>query len=772
MESTVCKARENRHPAKRRRDGAPSIEILVDAGGVGHQPITQPITESPGYRSESKPATPEMAILSWLRLKRIASYAVSVFECNSKTKLLAQFSLEEPAADSWLPLFGYLQTIVSSRYLLLNSLVLGIREVMRLSSAKLSALSYLAVPFFVLALVSSGAGQQNPTTPGAGASPAGPSSTDFLPLLQDYVPCLLGSPELYFLRTGQPDPNESIVRSLTSAAAGSSVPMQRVLYAAIENVEKMPLTGLSAAQTQQVVTTVLQEAIKAENAKGITLTGDELKASENVAIAAVAQSQSNLPSQSPRPKGIGCSMSLMPWSEAYKVFGREVADEYLAVQVDVRNMDQNHEFLLHDAEFAVDAYGGRLDRFQVGHEKQVVRGVSVWGENYGRHAVGVHIVEGVGIIMGAVVGLPQPNIQNLTYATGAYQAGFIPFFNKLFPNLSTNNLNNLNDFGFSATANSRIVVPKGGSVPFVLFVPIEPLMQACWLQKGYDFWKDTAFISYCSRLCGDGKCAQGSPSWRTHESTYTNFVTIKYKHWTPIQLEALKKHSFVAVAGNFFQELTGTLTLNSVNCGATDSSNSIEIAPLGNGGLNCALGGTALDSMKTLRMRPPNNTDDANKIDAPVTPSSDGSTATASFAPADVKRITVQSYNLFWVDSSNKETDLKQSLSFLPPPALNLVPPTDIATFKKTPTLNMSGKYLQQVNQVELEDTSNNNNVVAKATALHNAADNTTLAVTFRTDVANQLKDSVGYKIVFVLNDANSSQYDSGQSITFAKATQ
>ena len=40
----------------------------------------------------------------------------------------------------------------------------------------------------------------------------------------------------------------------------------------------------------------------------------------------------------------------------------------------------------------------------------------------------INIAEGIGTIMGAVVGLPQPSIDALTGATGGYHAGTIPLF--------------------------------------------------------------------------------------------------------------------------------------------------------------------------------------------------------------------------------------------------------------------------------------------------------------------------------------------------------
>jgi hypothetical protein len=585
---------------------------------------------------------------------------------------------------------------------------------------------------------------------------------DSTPLLQDAVPCLMDDGEARFLRTGRPapqsNPAQTVGDQLANAAAGEIGDTKEVLTRASSSLKAMNLRGLTASQVTSTANFAIAKAVKdvaPDNKQGLVLA----QATE-VAAPAIAEGVAAVPTTYTRPGNIGCSMSVMPWTEAYKVFGREVADEFLAVQVDVRNMDTDHEFLLHDAEFAVDAYGARLQRFQVGHEKQIVRGVSVWGENYGRHAVGIHIVEGVGVIMGAVVGLPQPPIQNLVNATGAYQAGFVPMVNKLFPNLSTNNLNNLNDFAFSATSNSRIVVPKGGSVPFVLFVPVEPLQQACWLQDSYNFFADVSFVTACDKVCkaGDEKACEGGSS---------SFKKIKFKHWTPIQLEALQKHSYVAIAGAHFKALAGQPTLKSVACAAdTDPNGAYRLASLGGNPLNCTLNGSDLDTMTKLRMRPPNDTADANAVDAGVTVSGDSSTAKATIAAADVLKITKPLYDLFSVDKSGKEGDLKQTLSFLPPPKLDAISsPPKLTDFKAKPTLSLTGSNLQQVAQVILKDTSGSQ--VAAGDAIQQPPnDGSKLTVNLPT---TSLKDSVAYEIWLQLSDSKNTQLDSKQPITFGK---
>jgi len=354
-------------------------------------------------------------------------------------------------------------------------------------------------------------------------------------------------------------------------------------------------------------------------------------------------------------------MSILPWDETHKAFGRAIADIYLAIQVIVRNLNADNEFLIHDAEFAVDANSAQLARFQIGHEKEIARGVLQYGQAYDRQHVFINIAQGVGTIMGAIVGLPQPAIASLTGASGAYQAGLLPVLRTIFPDLSTTNLNALNDLGFSAASASRVVVPKSGSVPFVIFIPIRPLEQACWLQPTYDIYKDTSapgvWTDACQQICTGSSCANQSLN------------EIRFKHWRPVHLQALEKHGYALIAGVHIKPTGQPPTLKSFVCAApTDTSGAYLQYGLPASGLSCTLTGTDLDTLSLLRFRSP--ADKTTNLDAKVTVSGDSTTATALLAAADAAKIAQPTYELYAVDTSSKETDLNRSIAFRLPPTI------------------------------------------------------------------------------------------------------
>jgi hypothetical protein len=458
-----------------------------------------------------------------------------------------------------------------------------------------------------------------------------------------------------------------------------------------------------------------------------------------------------------RPKDVSCSMSVLSWDEAHKAFGRTVADTFLAVQIVVRNLDANNEFLIHDAELAVDANSAQLSRFQVSHEKELTRGVLVYGQSYDRQHVFVNIVDGFGTILGAVVAIPQPALVWLTGMTGAYHAGLLPVLHNLFPDLTTKNLNTLNDLAFSAASSSRIVVPKSGSVPFVMFVPIKPLEQACWLQPGYDLYKETnspaPWTSACSQVCTNTDC------------TNENLKTFAYKKWTPFQVQALEWHAYALMAGVHIKEVGQPAVLNSIVCAApTDISGAYLQYKIPGDTLTCALTGTDLDTMTTLRFRSPN--DAKTNIDAKVNVVGDNTTATAVLAPADVARIQQSSYELYAVDKSGNEHDLNRTVKFRLPPSI-----TSGQTVPETGTATLKGANLGGTSQIVFYDSTG----ATKITTADVSADATGNSITFAAPANAALPTGKNYAIHLILNDGSNTDYtlkdSKGTVITVSKGS-
>ena len=179
-----------------------------------------------------------------------------------------------------------------------------------------------------------------------------------------------------------------------------------------------------------------------------------------------------------RPSDVGCAMSILTWNEARYAFGPLIANEYIGIQVIVRNLNEKQEFLMHDVEVAVDADpDGRHARFYSGRDKLIVRSLGSAQQDFSGRNLIVHGLQAAGTLMSAVVPIAGAMFSD---ASSVYNAGFLPGFSRVWAGHDTENNNLLNDLGFSASSNSRTVVPKSGSVMFVIFVPSKQFEEGWW----------------------------------------------------------------------------------------------------------------------------------------------------------------------------------------------------------------------------------------------------------------------------------------------------
>ncbi len=576
---------------------------------------------------------------------------------------------------------------------------------------------------------------------------------------------------LYAMR-GRPDgdqpitPNTSIsletaqlIANQSSKNATDRAFQTQYIKNAMLNIDKLMANGTLTYES--LANSLKAAAASAADQTTTTLTLDEEKKSigkQKEAIeASVTQAAAPPPdSEYQRPKNVSCAMSVYSWNVARMIFGRTIANNYLTVQVTVRNLDADHEFLLHDAELAVDATSGQLERFQSSSEKQAVRGVTVYGQSFDRRALWGHGVEGLGFILGAVIGVID--VGNLTSASGAYAAGFEPAFNKLFPDLSTNNLNNLNDLGFSAAAASRIVVPKGGSVPFTIFVPVKPLEQACWLQPGYNPRTDVYPRSACDSLNNIAPYFHFHGIWPTkapenHEK--------KYRDWTPDEVAALQKHAFAVVAGMHIQGVDSQgAAARSLTC--TTGAATPRVADLKGLPLSCVITGAALSTLKTLHLTPVDGSDRSKTIDLPLVGNGDSTTASFTLSPDQLTSLTASTFSLDGIDGNGKSIALKLSFNIIPLPTLDSLSPTTLKTADLNSTgatLNLNGANLSQVAQLKLAlDGSPDTTLAVKIVF---SANNTIVAK------LQKMSPTTGvYQLFFVLDPASQVVMDTKKTLT------
>lgn len=200
------------------------------------------------------------------------------------------------------------------------------------------------------------------------------------------------------------------------------------------------------------------------------------------------------------PGDVACTMTLLPWQITADNFGRHVADQYVAFQVVVRNLNPANQFLLHNVSVSADG-----SAFHAGVDKMLVRGSQSHGDVYDRRNFVSRLLETVG---GVAVGAASYGSRDVQAGVGVFQALFVPGVEKAFPDRYPSQINALNDLAFSSANAYSVVVPPKGSTPFVTFLPAALL-------------PDKAV----------------------------------YKHWPSAQLETFLERSLVVVSGVHIQEV-------------------------------------------------------------------------------------------------------------------------------------------------------------------------------------------------------------------------
>jgi hypothetical protein len=267
----------------------------------------------------------------------------------------------------------------------------------------------------------------------------------------------------------------SPVDRVIQLAANASAALSGVKYSYYEFVVPLQTLTRNLQAVAKDLNTEAQTGGATNNA------ADQLNA-QNIAIQAIVESaRKGIAAAFERPQDVGCAMSILSWNETRYAFGKLIANEYIGVQVVVRNLNDKQEFSLHDAELSVDTdINGRYGRFYSGRDKLIVRGLSLAQADYTPRNFVVHIADAVGTVMSAALPVAGNMFKD---AVGVYNGGFLPGFKTVWTDHSVDQLNLLSDIGFSSSTNYKTVVPKSGSVMFVIFIPSKQFEEGWWVQS-------------------------------------------------------------------------------------------------------------------------------------------------------------------------------------------------------------------------------------------------------------------------------------------------
>ena len=534
------------------------------------------------------------------------------------------------------------------------------------------------------------------------------ASSQYHPL-GDYVPCMFDESQKLEMRT-QPGQSQKALLDSAGATAFVNLARENMLaeYGTVDSTTKaMTLTTPTQAKSfyDNLPTT-------AGNYEGLTIYGaiDAFTAATKIAGLSsvdIPKIVSNIKSQVgvggiERPDDVSCSFSILPWRETNEVFGRMVANDYVAIEVNIRNLNKQNEFLVHDIQVAVDTglNADSFGRFEAARDKLIVRGVAQRGESDDVRNRVMNILSTVGALAGGASGALTQTVQALSSADASWLSTSVAIFqgpllsgaNKIWPDHTITNVNNVSDLAFSASSTTKTVVPVQGAVPLVTFLAQKPLGQLPFVRCGKDTKNVVQPSGPCSLFVENAAAgaAFGKP--------------LDFKSWSPAALNILKHRTFVVVAGVHIQEVSPNAQANDISCPILTDLTIDLSAQDTSGDVSCTISGTNLGTVKSAKLE---KLEQGTTISASatVTPAADGNSATLSFKASDFAGKS-GTFEVFSVDSSSKETNLNLSLKFAVRPPVVENASYNPATVSASADLvvTLQGSNLDRISNVYLID--------------------------------------------------------------------
>jgi hypothetical protein len=508
-------------------------------------------------------------------------------------------------------------------------------------------------------------------------------------VLGDYVPCLFDDGQQYELRALQ-NPNEQPLDQAQAAKAASAAKdsLNSVAPAGSEGDSLRSLaTAIDASDFQgkkpsDASTVVLAKASKIEADPG------------KVASAATAAQNAVSPQTFERPPDVSCSFSIMQWKETSDTFGRRVANQYVAIEVNVRNLNDQYDFLIHDVQIAVDTglTPAQFGRFKASRDKLIVRDIAQRGQTSDRRNLVINSLQMAGAIAGGASAAVTQSLTSTVVANdfstsvAIFQGPFITGLINIFPDHTIEHINHLNDLAFSASSTNKTVVPVQGSVPLVTFLSEKPLEQLPFAQCGRSGHQDQDDpICSVESLASQGSKSVGGPPQNGSEAsggsgsnTYYP-SSISFKSWNALALAVLERRVFVVIAGVHIKEVAKEPTFTSITC-APGNDSTIALGKITESkSATCTLKGTDLDLISKVQLQNATDSSDKTQIEGSSSVSGDTTQATVQFNTNDLAGLKGTSYALYYSlkDGSSQKSSLtvtvQQAVS-LSPASLSFAP--------------------------------------------------------------------------------------------------
>lgn len=173
------------------------------------------------------------------------------------------------------------------------------------------------------------------------------------------------------------------------------------------------------------------------------------------------------------------------------------------------------------------------------------------------------------------------------------------------------------------------------------------------------------------------------------------------------------------VEGLSFPPRRGTPAVATVTCPGTPAGQAIRLATLDATGLTCNTGGSDLDLVQNLTLRLNNNAILSTKL----TGGKDSGHASFTIAGADLKKLTASGpYTLYLSDDIGNEYNSGAVLSVDPLPTATIQAPGAISQLRMTPTIQLTGSNLSQVQGFYLVDHTNHQRVTGGSVVMQGSS--------------------------------------------------
>ncbi len=580
---------------------------------------------------------------------------------------------------------------------------------------------------------SGGAAQSN-STPQAGTPVTGSNSAEIAientalqttgQPLGDYVPCEFSTVELMRLR---PAPvairltdadSEALKQDVIAVARtqqiGSSAAMDSYLDNFIQAISGEHFGGKSQTESLETIMADYEATVKNPTAdqkdfaikaelKSLNISSSQTVpvAASDAAVAAPAPGQEATIVDTARqataaflqPQDVACAMTILTYVEAREAYGTLVAKNYIAVQINVRNLNISQDFQIHDAELAVDSDpSGRHGRYFSGSDKRVVRAFAVAQQSFDARNLTVNITQGAGALLNTIVPLVGGTFAD---AVGVITGGAIPGLAKTWKDSTTDQLNLLSDTAYSPGTNGTSV-PRNSVVQFMMFVPSRPFEQGWWTldcanQVYLASKNDSGYLGSnresglsgvdvdrqlepCLDAAGQSASdASGSSitpytisrgTGEPKSDVFANPVPLPYKKWSGSMLGIFRELALTAVSGVHTVEASQlAANISNLKCQpAFDKQGNMTFD--GTNPIACVVTGQNLGSIKTLRLRNADAPSDSSDYAFQPT-SGDPTSGTVNFDATKLAALKGAAYTVFMVDASNTETKTSLALNFI-----------------------------------------------------------------------------------------------------------